>query len=257
MTLFEMIGAVTGSLLLVAAWILFMCRYTFWRPRRPDAWPRVLMYHAIGDVVPEGMRPELCVRPAAFEKQVRLLKKRGYTFLKASQVPGCTAKKPVAITFDDGFADNAEAALPILRKYGAAATIFVARESDVPGARMLSAEQLAALAAEPLIELGAHTLTHINMSKHEAPVVEAEVRGSLEYVQGFTGKPCTAFAYPYGRFDDKDVAILKAAGVACAFTVRKGVEPVGDPYRIRRSGVLRSCDGLQFRILLRSGRYKV
>ena len=249
-----MIVAVLGLGLLVAG----LCRYTVWRLPSPAANPRVLMYHAFGDCVPEGMNPELCVRPRAFERQVALLKRRGYTFLTVSELLGRgDLTKCVALTFDDGFADNAEVALPVLRAHQAKATVFVSQKSDVRGARMLSGEQLRALAADPLIELGAHTLNHVNLSQAEAAVAEAEVAGGKAYVEAFTGRACVSFAYPYGRFTEGTVALLGRLGFTSAVTVKKGFAPLTDPYRIRRTSVLRSCDGLQFRVLLRCGRYRV
>jgi len=242
-------------LALLVAWL---CRYTIWRLPSPLANPRVLMYHAFGDVVPEGMKPDLCVRPRAFDKQVALLKRKGYTFLTVSEMlERADLTKCVVLTFDDGFADNAEIALPILRKHQAKATIFIAQKSDIEAARMLSDEQLRELASDPLIELGAHTLNHVNLSRVDAATAEAEIVGSKAYVESYTGRPCVSFAYPYGRFTDGTIELLKRHGFRSAVTVRKGFAPLTDCYCIRRTGVLRSCDELQFRILLRCGRYRV
>ncbi|MCL1920494.1 MAG: polysaccharide deacetylase family protein [Kiritimatiellaeota bacterium] len=247
-----------ASVLATGGLVAGLCRYTVWRPPCPPCCPRVLMYHAFGDAVPEGMNPQLCVRPRAFDAQVALLRRKGYTFLTVSELlarPDLT--RCVALTFDDGFADNAETALPILRKHQAKATIFISRRSDVPGARMLSEGQLAALANDPLIELGAHTLNHVNLSQADAATAEAEIAGGKAFVEAHTKRPCVSFAYPYGRFTDATVEVLKRLGFRAAVTVKKGFAPLADPFRIRRTSVLRSCDDLQFRILLRCGRYRV
>ena len=244
--------------LFLALLVAGLCRYTVWRFPSPRSNPRVLMYHAFGDVVPEGMNPELCVRPCAFERQVALLKRSGYTFLTVPELLGrADLTKCVALTFDDGFADNAEIALPILRRYQAKATIFISQKSDIPHARMLSDGQLRMLASDPLIELGAHTLSHVNLSQVDAATAEAEVAGGKAFVETCTGRPCVSFAYPYGRFTEDTAGLLKRLGFRAAVTVKKGFAPLTDPYRIRRTSVLRSCDGLQFRILLRCGRYRV
>ena len=238
--------------------------------------PRILMYHAFGDTVPEGMNPELCVRPCAFDNQLAVLKKKGYTFLTMTELIQQTtgertslpipssrehecphAVKRVALTFDDGFADNAEIALPILHKHQAKATIFIAQKNDIPTARMLSDEQLRALAADQLIELGAHTLNHVNLTHVDAATAERELAGSKAYVESYTQQPCVSFAYPYGRFTEETVALVKRLGFRSAVTVKKGFAPLTDPYRIRRTGVLRSCGGLRFRILLLCGRYRI
>ncbi|MCL2104494.1 MAG: polysaccharide deacetylase family protein [Kiritimatiellaeota bacterium] len=217
--------------------------------------PRVLMYHAFGDVVPDGMNPALCVRPEAFDWQVALLKGRGYVFVTMTELlEQAGVAKCVALTFDDGFADNAEIAVPILHKHQAKATLFIAQKSDVGAARMLSGEQLNALASDPLIELGAHTLNHANLSRVDAVTAEQEIAGSKAYVESYTKRPCVSFAYPYGRFTEETVALVRRLGFRSAVTVKKGFAPLTDPYRIRRTNVLRSCGGLRFRILLWFGR---
>jgi len=230
--------------------------------------PRILMYHAFGDDVPEGMNPDLCVRPCAFDKQVALMKRRGYTFVTMAELiqqahsSSCGLKSPhsvkcIALTFDDGFADNAEIALPILRKHQAKATIYISQKSDISAARMLSDAHLKMLAVDPLIELGAHTLNHVNLTRVDAATAEQEIAGSKAYVESYTQRPCVSFAYPYGRFTDETVEILKRLGFRSAVTVKKGFAPLTDPFRIRRTGVLRSCGGLRFRILLWCGRYRI
>jgi len=217
--------------------------------------PRVLMYHAFGDVVPEGMHEELCVRPRAFDNQVALLKRKGYTFLTMTELlQRADTRACVALTFDDGFADNAEVAWPILKKHQAKATIYLSQKSDLRAARMLSEEQLNAVAADPLIELGAHTLNHVNLTRVDPATAEHEIAGSKAYVEAYTKRPCVSFAYPYGRFTEETVALVKRLGFRSAVTVKKGFAPVTDPYRIRRTSVLRSCGGLRFRILLCCGR---
>jgi len=215
------------------------------------------MYHAFGDTVPEGMNPELCVRPCAFDNQLAVLKKKGYTFLTMTELLQHVHGQCVALTFDDGFADTAEIALPILHKHQAKATIFIAQKSDIPTARMLSNEQLRVLAADPLIELGAHTLNHVNLTHVDSATAEREIAGSKAYVEAYTQQPCVSFAYPYGRFTEETVALVKRLGFRSAVTVKKGFAPLTDPYRIRRTSVLRSCGGLRFRILLLCGRCRI
>jgi peptidoglycan/xylan/chitin deacetylase (PgdA/CDA1 family) len=246
---------VVGSLSIIS--ILYLAaHYNFWRPARPISMPRILMYHSIGDE-PASSHSELVVTPDAFEKQLKLLKGKGYTFLKISELLNSqnNQSKKVAITFDDGFKDNYEVAFPLLKKYGAKATVYLAPEID--GIEKLSKEMISEMVDSDLIEFGAHTLSHCNLEKCDAKSAEAEVKGSKERVETLTGRKCEAFAYPFGRFNDDVVNIVKSSGFSSAVTVKKGISNIVDPFRIKRISVLRSTNILQFRIALSRGRYRV
>src|SRR3974390_230673 len=91
----------------------------------------VLLYH---NVAPSrsGPHPELTVTPKVFERQMEWLARTGHSPLSAVGVIDCLEQrghlpdKPILITFDDGYADIATYALPILQSYGFSATVFVA-----------------------------------------------------------------------------------------------------------------------------------
>lgn len=94
----------------------------------------VLCYHRLTQLryTGRGFHPNiyLCVHDQNFDDQIRLLVSR-YTVQPLGKIVGEIAeprrgKHKVAITFDDGYRDNLELALPILEKYDAPATIFIA-----------------------------------------------------------------------------------------------------------------------------------
>lgn len=246
---------VIGSLCLIGI-LYFAAHYNFWRPARPISMPRILMYHSISEE--SGCsHSELVVTPDAFEKQLKLLRGKGYTFFTISELLNSQNNQlpKVAITFDDGFRDNYEIAFPLLKKYGAKATVYLATEID--GIDKLSKEMIADMVNSGLIEFGAHTLSHCNLEKCDASSAEAEIKGSKERVEALTGRKCEAFAYPFGRFNNDVVNIVKSSGFSSAVTVKKGISNIVDPYRIKRISVLRSTNILQFRIALSRGRYRV
>src|SRR5262245_48724325 len=91
----------------------------------------VLLYHYVG---PESLEDRYCslrVSPEAFERQVRWMFENGYRGITAQQWEsfqssgGALPFKPVLLTFDDGYADFVDHALPVLRRYGFRATVFV------------------------------------------------------------------------------------------------------------------------------------
>jgi peptidoglycan/xylan/chitin deacetylase (PgdA/CDA1 family) len=214
------------------------------------------MYHSIRKESGNS-HSELVVTPDAFEKQLKLLQEKGYTFLTITELLNSKHNQSpkVSITFDDGFRDNYEIAFPLLKKYGAKATVYLATEID--GIEKLSKEMIAEMVNSGLIEFGAHTLSHCNLEKCDVSSAEAEVKGSKERVEALTGRKCEAFAYPFGRFNEDVVKIVKSSGFSSAVTVKKGISDIVDPYRIKRISVLRSTNILQFKIALSRGRYKV
>src|SRR5215470_438384 len=95
--------------------------------RRIKPAPAILMYHRVAEIRfdPWG----LAVAPAAFEEQLEVLC-RTREPLPMSEFVGRLARgtlsdRAVALTFDDGYADNLLAAKPILAKYGVPATVFL------------------------------------------------------------------------------------------------------------------------------------
>ena len=95
-------------------------RYAWWKPALPDDLPRVLMYHMIS---PQGPRktPWLAGRSHHVRTTDRLAgqKRLGIRYAVDANWGGFRGGKQVAITFDDGYEDNALSALPVLQKYGA------------------------------------------------------------------------------------------------------------------------------------------
>src|SRR6185369_7444523 len=67
-----------------------------------------------------------------------------------------------------------------------------------PTSRVMTAEELAKLAANPLIEIGAHTVTHAHLASLLAAEQFREVFDSKKRLETITGKPVESFSYPFG-----------------------------------------------------------
>ena len=225
--------------------------------------PRVLMYHMLSPHLPykrykdgQKVKNYLRVEPEMFDAQISWLKSQGFRFFKMQDVlRDDLPERAVFLTFDDGFEDNYSQMFPLLKHYDAKATIYLAPE--IEGIERLSQDQIREMLASGLVEFGAHTLHHINLDKADEADAQAEIEGSKAAVEAVTGQPCRAFAYPFGRYNDSNVAQVQATGMDSAVTVKKGIGPLSDPFRIKRISVLGSTNALQFHLAMTRGRYRV
>lgn len=174
----------------------------------------VLLYHHVGP--PRlGFYPGLTIDPHTFERQISYLKRRGYTSICPTQwLDWCLRgtplpRKPVLITFDDGYADIADYALPVIRRYGFGATVFVVTgllgETNVwdqrrgyASCRLMTAEQVHHWSGEG-IAFGAHSRSHADLTELDHSALMDEVQGSADDLAAVLGARPLCFAYPYGR----------------------------------------------------------
>jgi peptidoglycan/xylan/chitin deacetylase (PgdA/CDA1 family) len=200
---------------------------------------------------------ELTTTPAEFDRQMGALKAAGFAtitpddllaYLRGEAVN--LPDKPVAITFDDGYEDNYTSAFPILEKYGYKATVFmVGINFDSKG--RLSGRQLGEMTAGGFT-VGAHSMTHPDLTALDAARLKAEVAGSRTKAARATGGETRYFAYPGGFYDAGTVEAVRAAGFAGAFTVLTGLNRAGydDPYLLRRIPVFARTDFARLLALL-------
>jgi len=230
-----------------------------------------LLYHHIGPARP-GIKRELTVSPERFERQVRWLARKGYVGIKPSDwlnwIRHGTSlpKKPILVTFDDAYADTADYALPILRKYGFSAAVFVVTErlagtntwDEAQGAgtlQLMTAEQIRYWARHE-IEFGAHSRTHPHLRKLSAADLATEVVGSKDDLTALLGFPPVAFAYPYGEYNDT-VCDLVRGQFDLGFSVEEGLNYLSaDPHLLRRAFVGPSDSLIEFALSARRGGIK-
>ena len=96
----------------------------------------------------------------------------------------------------------------------------------------LSADELRTLAADGLVEIGAHSVTHPTLPLLGREEKRAEILGSRHACEAILGRPVPTFAYPFGDHDEECVAVAGEAGFALACTVesrpvRRGTRPCG------------------------------
>ena len=93
---------------------------------------------------------------------------------------------------------------------------------SVSGRLVVEAEELARLAAHPLITIGSHTIDHVSLTDVSPENQRAQIDGGRRMLEEMISAPVTTFAYPYGRHDDITVGIVKALGLHLACTTHEG-----------------------------------
>jgi peptidoglycan/xylan/chitin deacetylase (PgdA/CDA1 family) len=223
---------------------------------------RVLCYHAVEDWADEPAMSDYGVPPLQFEEQIAALERSGYHFISGDeflgfiQGHGGLPSKPVLLTFDDGLA-SVTSALPVLRRHGISAIVFVVsgRIGDTnrwdqhlfqTNRRTLDVRQLSDLGRSGIVEIGCHSQSHANLTEASESELEQEIGGSIAALEQVGIRP-RMFAYPYGEQDVRVRAVMARAGVAAAFTVTSGCVTAGDdPLRLRRIEIRRSDSGWLF-----------
>ena len=218
---------------------------------RPKA--LILMYHRVAEERDD--RLNLAVTPAHFAEQMEVLQRiaRPAPLTEVADSRGSAATRAVAVTFDDGYVDNVTAARPVLHRFGVPATFFIASGYvgasanfwwDDPCAAKLpvSADAVAGLGSDPLIDVGAHTVTHPRLAGRPPAEQESEIRASRLHLQELTGASVTSFAYPFGGpgdYTSETIGLVQRAGFACACTSVAGAVRAGtDVFQLPRMHVL-------------------
>jgi peptidoglycan/xylan/chitin deacetylase (PgdA/CDA1 family) len=191
----------------------------------------ILMYHHLEALSAEHADDpdyqQLFVAPKAFEEQVAYLQENGYHTITFAELVGAFAgevtlpDKPVIITFDDGWDDIYNVAYPILKDHGMRATFFIPTNwvENLDG--VVSWAQIEEMSAGGM-EFGSHSVTHPYLTTADPEWRKYEIEASKAALEEHTGKTVTAFAYPFGLYDDTVIADVKAAGYLAACTIDPG-----------------------------------
>jgi peptidoglycan/xylan/chitin deacetylase (PgdA/CDA1 family) len=198
------------------------------------------MYHAIDSG--GGPYPELHVRPWTFAAQMRWLARHGYDGVTLARVENAwrggaaLPRRPIVVSFDDGYSGDVRSALPVLHRLGWPGELnLVLTNLDTPGG--LSRRDVRRLLSAGW-ELGAHTINHLDLTTLTGGALRHEVGGSREILQRIFRVPVENFAYPSGRFNARVVRAVRRAGFRGALTVAPGLARRSQPFTLARVRVV-------------------
>jgi len=205
----------------------------------------ILTFHDL-----DGEPSALSFPSGVFREGVSELHRRGYRVIGLEEAAGFVREgipfpeRSFAITFDDGYRNVYRKAFPVLRHLGMTATVFLAvGEKKCPvttdrlpshcGREMMSWGEAAELCGAGW-KIGAHTLTHPDLTRLESGEIEREVCGSRDIIEDTLGVPVTSFAFPGGHFGGESYDIVRRH-FSCACSDRLGFASVdSDPYALER-----------------------
>ena len=184
--------------------------------------PPVLMYHSVS---PSGLPDPHRVRvhPDRLDAHLRLLRRLGLRGVPLVEVVRAhergTAAGLVGLTFDDGYTDFLEHAMPVLARHGMTATLYVVAGrlggenawDSGPRLGLVDADQVRAV-ADAGHEVGSHTLTHARLAGADPAVLAEEVAGSRRVLEDVLQAEVAGFCYPWGSFDGAATAAVRKAG---------------------------------------------
>jgi peptidoglycan/xylan/chitin deacetylase (PgdA/CDA1 family) len=217
----------------------------------------VLMYHKVNGV--DGNT--VTVPPSAFDEQMAQLGELGYTVVSLDDViDHYVDRKPlperaVLITFDDGYLDNLEYAVPILQRHGYPAVLFapigyLGANRPLPHDehlasrgivnRTLDWSELAELEAGG-VRVESHGIGHRPLADLEVDEAAREITLSKLRLEEALGRPIRAFAYVKGseaHYRPVHLSLLRQAGYDVAFTsISGGNGSHSDPLQLHRYNV--------------------
>jgi peptidoglycan/xylan/chitin deacetylase (PgdA/CDA1 family) len=193
----------------------------------------ILAYHGVATTTRAHDPSFMRVPPGRFEAQVSLLLEAGFDFMTVGDLlERADGNEPepglAAISFDDGLLDNHSVAMPILRSLGIPATVYVTTGLIGktypwlgPGAdaRMMREGELRDLVAAGF-ELGAHTVTHPDLSLLSRDDCLREMVESRDEIERITGQAVRTLAYPYCHYGDAAIEAAREAGFVGAVTCK-------------------------------------
>ena len=222
--------------------------------RQPKGTLVTLLYHSVRDVDRAGFAAQM-----AELQRIATPVEAGYA---GPFEPG---RHYVAVTFDDGYQNLLDNAIPELLRRGIPATVFIPtgylgrcpdwideKDHAYLSEMVVTEPQLKDLATKPGITVGSHFVTHPRVSSLSEEEARREMRESREFLENTLGREVSLLAFPYGDFTEESLTWAQEAGYKHAYNILPSLgDPSRDPFFAGRVDL--NCDesSTEFRLLLR------
>lgn len=222
----------------------------------------ILMYHQITIPSAKGTRLRgSMVHPQRFASQMRWLKRLGYTGLSLADLDpylrGEKKGRVVGITFDDGYQNVHDNALPVLTELGFSSTNFIvsgevngentwAQATGSPAAKLMCESSIRNWVQSGQ-EIGSHTITHVHLAKVAPEEALRQLAQSKLDLEQMLQQEISSFCYPYGSYSPEVKAQVEALGYKRAVTTERGLaSPQDEAHALPRVNILRSTHLVHF-----------
>jgi peptidoglycan/xylan/chitin deacetylase (PgdA/CDA1 family) len=207
----------------------------------------VLTYHRVLQQNPENSKFNIFVTVDELETQIQNLKKRGFEFITFKDIAsGVRVRKPIILSFDDGYEDNYHNLLPLLQKHQARAVIYTLADRTLrsnqwdialgePEAPLMSDEQLIGCHRSGHVEIGSHGLAHQHLPQLTEAQASEEIVNSKSVLEALIDDEVVSFAYPYGDYGKREVELVREAGyIFGVATINGPLSMAADLMQVRR-----------------------
>ena len=196
----------------------------------------ILMYHSVEAMPRSTVMRGLHVPPKRFEIQMWLLNMLGYKGLSMRELTpyleGKKIGKVVGITFDDGYQNSLINAAPILKKYNFSATCYLVSQrigayntwdldKGLTKLHLMTQSEIQEWLNLGL-DIGAHTQTHSLLEELSEQQAQEEIFNCKSELEQMFKVSIKDFCYPYGRFNEPLLNMVKEAGYTTATTMSRG-----------------------------------
>lgn len=207
-------------------------------PVNPKQGLRILTYHSIGSSAYEDFPRLNSLSVERFIQDMDVVATFQSTALSTITIPQTEFK--MAITFDDGYADNLYVAAPLLAARNIPFTVFIATDFIQNRAKgFLTPGELKELSLAPGASIGSHSHSHCNLTLCNNKALKVELADSKKYLEDLLGLPVTKFSYPYGLADMRVRDAVQQAGYEIGVCSRFDINRPGrDFYMLNRCVIL-------------------
>ena len=192
------------------------------------------MYHIL-DTPRAEQEAKYCCPPGMFAEQMACIAESHSPISLDMMLDGLNgqadlAENAIAVTFDDGFVDTFEHAMPVLEKFRIPATMFIVGDrlgayndwmAGKPQRMLMDAGQIQEMHAAN-VTIGSHTLTHPRLPECTPERMTIEIGDSKSRIEQVLSHPVHHFAYPYGLYNDFARNQVREAGYLSACSTRSG-----------------------------------